>query len=365
MDTDEPVRMSLLHSLGDQPITWHEYQRYYVMGLRSIPGLQFRYGNPLDRLIGYARDRGWRGAGQAWAYAAKLDRARRYVRATHVGRYTLQFPQQSSPLRVAIDTHDGREIRDPQAYEWSQVYFKVSRWPTLDYGPKVRPLVSGNGALDHARIARLIALRDQPRELDLVCIAKLWPSKPSEPTYWNPVEHLVRVFETLAKLKIRAHLRAIVPVTGGIPFPQRYLDRLLSAGVPVTSTNISVDELWRMTSTSRLAFLRPGKHLCVSWRMVDHLAMGAATVCDRAPYPQWPVPLQVGREFMECGCGIGSDESLPDSADYERIADTVMALLADPEKVTESRRAAAAYFDQHVAPAQVARYLLDTAEEFI
>ena len=41
------------------------------------------------------------------------------------------------------------------------------------------------------------------------------------------------------------------------------------------------------------------------------------------------------------------------------MADTVMALLADPERVAESRRAAAAYFDEHVAPERIAQYLLD------
>jgi hypothetical protein len=73
------------------------------------------------------------------------------------------------------------------------------------------------------------------------------------------------------------------------------------------------------------------------------------------------VPLQAGREFMDGGCGIGADDSLADPADYERIADTVMALLADPERVAESRLASAAYFDEHVAPARIARYLVDVS----
>lgn len=282
--------------------------------------------------------------------------------STHVGRYTVQFPDSGSPLRVAIDSHDARQIRDPDAYEWAQLYFKVSYWPDLNYGPKVRPLVCGNGAMTQKRISRLIAMRDAPRDLDLVFIAKLWPSNPAAPTYWNPVEHVVRTFETLAKLKIRSHLRAIlVPLSGNDAIPQHYLDRLARAGVPVTPYDVTVEELWSATRASRLAFLRPGMHLCVSWRMIDHLAMGACSVTDHAAYPQWPVPLQEGREFMDAGCGVGPDISLPDPADYGRIADKVMDLLADPERVEESRRAAAAYFDAHVAPARVARYFMDTA----
>jgi hypothetical protein len=356
-----PIRVTLLGGLGDQPITWYTYQHYYVLGLRMMPGLQFRYANPTDRTLAYVRERGWRGAARAWQQVAKLEAARRYERATHVGRYTFHFPQQTSPLRIAIDAHDARDIRDPQAYDWSHIYFKVNRWTSLDYGPKVRPLVTGNGALNYTRIARLVALRNQPKTLDLVCIAKLWPSRPSDSTYWNPVEHLVKVFETLARLPCRSYLRAIVPQLKGESFPQRFLDRLADAGVQVTETNVTIKELWDATSAARLAFLRPGKHLCISWRMIDHLAMGACTVCDRAPYAEWPVPLRLDYEFTECGCGIGYDETLPDDDDYARIADTVMALLADRERAAGIRRMAAAYFDHHLAPKQVAHYLVATA----
>jgi hypothetical protein len=362
MTSSERIDVVLHPSLGDQLITWHEYQRYYAMGLRMLPDVRFRYASLIDRGLASMRERGWRGSNAAWRLVTKLDAARRSERATHVGRYTLQFPDRHAPLRIAIDAHDDRSIRDPDAYAWCDVYFKVSYWPSMDYGPKARPLICGHGALDHGRIARLTRLRNQRRDLDLVFIAKVWAGHPGA-TFWNAVEHLVRTFETLAKLKIRSYLRPILVPTGQ-PVPQHFLDRLAKAGVPATTANVTVDELWSATSTSRLAFLRPGRHLCISWRMIDHLAMGACTVCDRAAYPQWPVPLNVEREFMDCGCGIDPDDSLPDPADYERIADTVMALLADPERAEESRRASAAYFDEHVAPNRIARYLMDVSQSF-
>jgi len=96
--------------------------------------------------------------------------------------------------------------------------------------------------------------------------------------------------------------------------------------------------------------------------MVHHLAMGACSVCDRASYAQWPIPLRTDHEFVDGGCGISWDESLPDRPHYARIADTVMALLADPDRSAAMRRASVAYFDAHVAPERIARYLLDTAE---
>jgi hypothetical protein len=362
MKAIERTGVALQPSVADQMLTWHEYQRYYAMGLRMLPDVRFRYASVIDGALASARELGLRGANAGWRLAAKFSTAARSQRAAHVGRYTFHFAGRDAPLRVAIDAHDDRRIRDPDAYDWSDVYFKVSYWKGLDYGPKARPLVCGHGALDHERIARLIGLRDRARELDLVFVAKLWAGH-AGPTFWNAVEHAVRIFETLAKLKIRSYLRPILVPTGQ-PMPRHFLDRLAKAGVPATTTNITVDELWGATSTARLAFLRPGRHLCISWRTIDHLAMGACTVSDHSPYPQWPVPLQAGREFMDGGCGMGADDSLSDPSDYERIADTVMALLADPERVAESRVASAAFFDEHVAPARVARYLVDVSRSF-
>ena len=350
-------------SQGDALTTWHSYQSYYVMGLRMLEDVSFRYSSPLESALLAARERGWRGTHTALRLIAGRNAELRRVEATHVGRYTFRVPDRDSPLRVAIDAHDGRKIRDPDALEWSDLYFKVSYWPNLDYGPKVRPLICGNGMLDRAALDRLIAMRNRPRDLDLVFVANLWPSNPADPTYWNSVEHVVRVFEALARLKIRSHLRAItVPLAGDEPFPKRYLDRLASAGVPTSAIKFTAEDLWAVTSSAQLAFMRPGKHLCISWRMIDHLAMGACTLCDNAAYPVWPVPLREGHEFMNSRCGIGEDESLPDPADYERISASVMALLAQPELMEQSRREAADYFDAHVAPQRLARHLMDAAK---
>lgn len=363
MAKEKTLGVSLLGGLCAKPGEWHKYQRYYLMGLRAIPGVRVAYANPVVHAFAWAQERRWKNAERNWEILARIMR-KHSKKPTYVGRYLLRFPTRAEPLRVAIDQHDRRVIWDPQAYNWSEVYFKVNRWPNIDYGSKVRPLVTGSGALNEARLARLVALRDRPKDLDLVFIAKLWPSV-NGPTLWNPVEHLVRLFEVLAGLKIRSRLRAIVPRAHSTAFPQRYLDRLTSLGVQATYTHVTVNELWAATSSARLAFLRPGTHLCVSWRMIDHLAMGASTVCDRASYVEWPVPLRAGREFIDCGCGLNPDDSLPAKADYGRIADTVMALLANPEQAAEMRHASAAYYDRHVAPRQVARYLLETAEQFL
>ncbi|MBA2490955.1 MAG: hypothetical protein H0V34_04360 [Gammaproteobacteria bacterium] len=85
-------------------------------------------------------------------------------------------------------------------------------------------------------------------------IAKLWPGKRGGPTFWHPVEHLVRVFETVAKLKIRSVMRAMVPKLFARKLPQQYFDRLSRCGVEITDDFISADDLWTAMSTSRLVF---------------------------------------------------------------------------------------------------------------
>lgn len=358
------TRVTLHPTASGDPWTWYSYQRYYLSGLRQLADVDLHIEAPGDALFIAGRDRGFTRGNAVWRRLSCRRTPNRYVQATHVGRYTFQFPGGARPLRVAIDTHDTRHIRDPEALDWAELYFKVSYWPTLDYGPKVRPLVCGNGNLWPARIAHLKRMRGVGRDLDLAFVAKLWPSNPADLTYWNPVEHLVRVFETLARLPVRSYLRAIVPkLTNGEPFPRRYVDRLVAAGVPLIGEgdNIGAEELWDVTARSKLAFLRPGKHLCVSWRMIDHLALGATTLCDNGAYPQWPVPLREGVEYFDAHCGIGPDESLPDPADYGRIEETVMSLLADPERLETCRRAAAAYFDEHVDHPRLARHIVDQA----
>src|SRR5262245_20908821 len=145
------TRVTLEPTSGDSPSTWHAYQRYYVMGLRALPDVRFNHGALVDQVLDGIRERGWRGAHFGWNIAAKLSRDQRSDTATHVGRYTFQFPDEKM-IRIAIDAHDGRDVRDPAAYDWSDLYFKTSRWPSLSYGAKVRPLICGNGALDTTRI---------------------------------------------------------------------------------------------------------------------------------------------------------------------------------------------------------------------
>ena len=114
------------------------YQKYYLLGLEETARLRVRGLPPVPGVrakVSLAYRFG-RGGGEAW-----------------VGRY------ERDGVRFAVDAHDRREIKDPEALAWADVYFKANRWPDDDHDPKVLPVVNGNGLLDRRKIGRLRALR--------------------------------------------------------------------------------------------------------------------------------------------------------------------------------------------------------------
>jgi hypothetical protein len=102
--------------------------------------------------------------------------------------------------------------------------------------------------------------------------------------------------------------------------------------------------------------MRAGKHLCWSWRTTDLLAMGACIVFDALPPPRWPVPIQAGVDVADCGIARPEDTEAAADSEYEKVPATIERLLESPGEQQELRRAAAAYFDAHAAPARVANY---------
>ena len=259
-----------------------------------------------------------------------------------VGRYVCDG------VRFAIDGHDRREVKDPEALEWADVYFKANRWPGDAYDPKVLPVVNGNGLLDRGKIAHLRALRRAPKEVDVAYVSNVWGGR----------EHSLRVFERLAGLDCSKDLLAIFPE--GFPPEEdaENMERLRAAGVPVTRDPLAPRELWRRLARARLVPMRAGKHLCWSWRTIDLLAMGACIVFDALPPPRWPVPIEPGVHVADCGIARPEDTEAADEAEYEKVPAAVARLLAAPEEQRALREAAARYFDECAAPAAVARYVL-------
>jgi hypothetical protein len=308
------------------------YQKYYLLGFEQTAGVRID-GAPFPARL-------------APGVTAKISLAYRLNRGSvqgHVGRYELD-----GGTRFAIDAHDGRAIRDSAALEWSDVYFKANLWPADDHGPKVRPIVNGNGLLDRRKIAHLRSLRNTSKEVDVAYVSNVWGGR----------EHSLRVFERLAELDCTKDLLAVFPE--GFPEAETLenMERMRSRGIAVTREPVRPRELWRRLARARIVPMRAGKHLCWSWRTTDLLALGACIAFDALPPPRWPVPIEPGVQVADCGIARPDDTEAADESEYEKVPATIERLLAAPREQEELRRAAAAYFDEHAAPAPVAGYAL-------
>jgi hypothetical protein len=306
------------------------YQKYYLLGFETAARLRVRGLPPVPGVrakvaLAY---RSGRGRGEGW-----------------VGRYVCDG------VRFAIDAHDRREIKDPEALEWADVYFKANRWPGDPLDPKVLPIVNGNGLLDRGKIARLRSLRDAPKEVDVAYLSNVWGGR----------EHSLRVFERLAELDCSKDLLAIFPE--GFPPEEdaENMERLRARGIPVTRDPVPPRELWRRLARARLVPMRAGKHLCWSWRTIDLLALGACVVFDALPPPRWPVPVESGVHVADCDIARPDDTEAAPEAEYDKVPATIEALLARPEEQRRLRTGAARYFDEHAAPRKVAQYVLEAA----
>ena len=303
------------------------YQKYYLLGLEDVARLRTRGLPPVPgvRVKVSLAYRFGRGHGEAF-----------------VGRY------EAGGVRFAIDGHDRRELRDPDALTWSDVYFKANRWPEDDHDPKVLPLVNGNGLLDRGKIDHLRSLRSVPKEVDVAYVSNVWGGR----------EHSLRVFERLAELDCSKDLLAIFPEGFPAEEDEANMDRLRARGIAVTRDPVPSRELWRRLARARLVPMRAGKHLCWSWRTIDLLAMGACIVFDALPPPRWPVPIEPGVHVADCGIDRPADTEAAPEAEYAKVPATIERVLTAPAEQHALREAASRYFDEHAAPAAVARYVL-------
>lgn len=335
-------------------------QRYYVEGLRALDGLDFTISPFWSNVLARLYDVGLKGSAKLWSTLAAIGRYPRSPGFPHVARYLLS--DWGEPIRFAIDTEDNSHVADASAYEWAHYYFKANWWPTIDYPTKVRPIINGNGYLNSRRLRFLKTLRVRPKTTDLIFRTVLWPS-PQGPNYLNNIEHHVRLFESLAQIPCNKQLQAVVPANVEKAIPREYLARLHAAGVPWTRGWQTTDFYGLASSLAQasVVFLRPGKRLCISWRMIDLLCMGACVVYDRDPYPQWPVPLQPGKNYVSCDCGLDRDDSLPPPQHYARVRDRIERLLADENTMRRIREQNVRYFEHHACPRAVAEYILTQA----
>lgn len=270
---------------------------------------------------------------------------------THVGQYLFHL-RGGGIRKVAIDAHDHRNIRSQSIHNWADVYFKSNRWPSVDYDPKVLPIPIGNAGITLENCRFLRKLRSAPKELDLIFIARIWAGGDAN------VEHNLRLFESLAKVECKSKLLAVVFnfEKNGEEF-RHITKRLEKAGVEWTENQIGYGELMGLSAASKLVVLRSGISGCIAWRMVDMLAIGACLVLDRTPFPEWPVPLREGENFLSLGIQLAEDCSPAPLKDYE-VAKKKLGEWLPAESIQNVSGNNSNYFDLHLTSDSVAEYLI-------
>lgn len=357
------TRVKLIGNQCVRPGAFYKYQNYYVKGLEQTGAVSLDIIPFYSKWCAHFHKKQIKVAHRIWQLCNKISLCKRSAEADHVGRYLFDVGAES--VKVAIDAADGRLVRDKQAYDWCDIYFKANKWEGVDYPAKVMPIVNGNGGLDEVKLNQIKHMRHQEKKVDLNFMAIIYASS-NPKVFFNNIEHHTRLFETLSAIKCSKFLKAIVPKNYSVDIMKDYLKRLDRAGVPWSFSwdGMSSQQFWSHLAESRIVFQRPGKHACISWRMIDLLCMGACVVYDLSPFPNWPVPLAADRNYIDCGCGLHRDDSLPPIERYAAIARVIENLLEDNDAMAAVRANNAVYFDRYASPRSVADYVLDSVDRF-
>jgi hypothetical protein len=207
-------------------------------------------------------------------------------------------------------------------------------------------------------VGYLKSLRKLQKKYEFLFISRIYAGPGAN------VEHNLRLFEELAKIPCRSKIRAIfIGFKEGDSEMCGYRDRLEAAGVEATDEHFSFDDLMRMSAESRICVIRAGVHSCITWRLLNMLAIGAAVVLDAKPFSSWPVPLEEGKNFLSLGLRITPDCGPAPAEDYAGIMEKMETFLMDFGALHQIGGNNRQYFDNHAHPMQVADYLLKVVAE--
>jgi len=342
-----------------------KYQQYYLMGMNTHPAVRVKYPSTNSALLAKLFQHNISGAHRLRKAMSKP--LAQPTRLPRIGRYVLE--SSGARLRFAIDAADTCWVADDDTLAWADIYFKCNTWPSHEYDNKVEPLINGNATLNEPKIKKLRSLRETRKSCDIVYWTKLWEPKSFGDCEIDGVRHLVehqiRIFENLAALNVDANLLAVLPNRLKSTDLEDCRRRLESAGVrcQIGWGNIGSADLWQALASARIVMLRPGNHLCISWRLIDLFCMGACVVYDGHPFPQWYEPFVAGEHFIDGNCRVDANYSLPSDDRYESLKEIIADILADGSQRTEIGTNAVSYFERHGAPEAVVRHILKVVQE--
>lgn len=84
---------------------------------------------------------------------------------------------------------------------------------------------------------------------------------------------------------------------------------------------------------------------------------------DQLPRSKWPVPLIEGGHFLSLAAATHADTLLASDQQYAAIPQRLRQFLSDKEKLRSIRENNCQYFDRHLAPEAVGKYICDQVEE--
>lgn len=331
------------------------YQDYYLKGLSQLKSPKIKLkAHFIKKLTSLLSEKLPFRIKKVKLYKSILVLNKHPLSPGHIGKYVLETKRKK--INFVIDAHDVGELQAPGLLDWAKVYFKSNYWPIKNYPQKVKSIVNCNPfLLEGNMINKLRALRNSPKKWDVVFVAKIW----------GGAEHNIRLFEELSKVPGKKYLY----VTLLSHCEEKYIKRLEKAKVPFGTKSIPANEFHKLLASAKLVIYRAGKYNCISWRMLDLLAMGACIVTDSIPIPQWPVPLQQNKNYLTFNINrsqvIGSDGKSnlggPGKIEeYKAIPSILSKILNNQSIQKQISLNNAAYFDKYAQPSAVGRYIVDT-----
>ncbi len=358
-------RIELLLDKAHKPVICFDRNRYFIDALLLHANTNFCIKPLSAQFFSLLRSSSIRGSHNLWAKWSRFKQGDSLpVTSDYIAQFHFVFD--GATVKVAIDTSDGRKLHNQTILNWSDIYFKCNYWPDIDYPKVVVPLVNGNGTLTTAKVDKLKSFRNHEKKFDLVYWSRIWAS-PGESKGNLGVEHNIRLFESLAKSDGKKNLLAIFPDNLNTPELQNYKIRLDAVNVSWQNGwgDIDSKSLWDSLASAHINFLRPGNHLCISWRMMDLLCMGACILLDGDPYPQWPIPLKSNINYVDVGCTLSQDYHLPDELSYKGVSEKVNALVANRKKINAISENNMEYFDRHASMLSLSNYIVNCVREWV
>lgn len=266
-------------------------------------------------------------------------------------------------LKIAIDAHDSPPVTNPSVYRWCDIYFKSNYWPSHGYGEKVRPIINGNGLLDHLRLRHIARQRGLPKDFDICCIVRIWAGPSFDPG------HCLELLSKISKIDCKKFLLAVFcGFEEGDQSLKGYIKKCKSQSIPYSFEAIDYNQMIHISARSRIVVLRNGVSSCIPWRFLDMLCLGACVVFDHDPVVSWPDPLVRDQHYFSLDLfppslkqAIGGQGAFVETSGDHDVAEQIETYLEREDRLEKVRCNAANYYLTSCAPRRLGDYILSNS----